>query len=435
MTSGLHPEKCAARMKSVGTFLQQHLDVAALSVIVLVLCVAVVQGILVLRRHRQELRRLRPKGVRTRLDVMRRDPDRIVESLGGLHEADPAVWQPFEHGLAAIAACHWDEAIEHFRAARAKADETQLAALLNQTGVCHYTRGRTDHALRNFEESVRFAKQCGDEPGMAPALGNIGVILHDTGDLDRALDALSEALSIVRKHADQRAAAPYLVNIGNIQRDKGDLDKALISYAEALEISRRIGDTPSVASGLRNIGSIHHDKDELDEALQRYEEALAVSRGARDRAGIASSLSNIGSIHRYRGELDEALTYHERALSLEREIGHEAGVATELGNVGLMLVSKGLHKQAVLTLGESLAILLDLGVARGPRQALLALSVCEDRLGRERMQELLKQAGLVEAANADLLDRIDQMRRKRPGQRSSRRAPFALRWLGAGSAS
>jgi len=428
-------EPCAAKITAVGTFLQQHLDVAALLVIVSVLCVAAIQGIAVLRRHRQELRRLRPKGVRARLDVMRRDPDKMVESLGGLHEADPAVWQPFEHGLAAIAACQWDEAIEHFRAARAKADETQLAALFNQTGVCHYTRGRHDHALRNFEESVRLARQCGDEQGRAPALGNIGVILHDSGELDRALDALNEALAIVRKHADHRAAAPYLVNIGNIQRDKGELDRALISYREALEISRRAGDTPSVASGLRNIGNIHRDKDELDQALQRYEEALAVSRGAGDRAGIASSLSNIGSIHRYRGELDEALTFHERALALEREIGHEAGVATELGNIGLMLVSKGLHKQAVLTLGESLAILLDLGVARGPRPALLALSECDDRLGRERMQELLKQAGLVEAARADLLDRIDQMRLKRPRRRVSRRVPFVLRRLAAGSPS
>jgi tetratricopeptide (TPR) repeat protein len=360
-------------------------------------------------------------------DVIRRDPDRMAEYLGGLHESDPAVWQLFEPGLAAMAACQWDQAIEHFRRAQAKAGGAQLVPIYNQTGVCHYMQGRPDDAIKNFEESARLATQYGDEQGKAPALGNIGVVHHDSGELDSALKQMSEALAMVRKSGEERAAAPYLGNIGNVHRDRGELDKALKFYEEALAISREIGDKSGVASCLGSIGSSHCDKGQLAKALKFHEEALSVLRDAEDRGGMASCLGKIGSIHHHRGDLDEALMYYEGALALEREISYQAGVATELGNIGLIFLDKGLHRQAVPTLAESLDILLTIGAAHGLRRALVGLSRCDDRLGRDRVQELLKQTGLADGRTADILDRVDQLRLRRPGQKKGRRAQFVPR--------
>ena len=414
--------------------MRQEVDVAAMLVVIPVVCALVAMGIAVFRGRWLHQRRLR-KGIRTRLDVIRRDLYRMADYLGRLHESDGALWRPFEHGLIAMAACQWDQAIEHFRKAQTKADGAQFVPIYNQTGVCHYVQGRPDDAIRDFEESVRLAKRYGDKLGEAAALGNIGVIRHDYGELGNALKKLREALAMTRKYGDQHAAAPYLANIGNIYRDKGKLGKALKFCEDALAISRGIGDKSGMASCLGNIGNIHRDKGELDKALQHYEKALAVSREAKDRWGMASCLGNIGSIYRYMGELDKALLYYEDALALEREAGYQVGVATELGNIGLILVDKGLYSRAVPTLAESLAILLATGVSRGSRQVLFGLSKCDDRLGRDRTQELLKQARLVDGTIADLLDRVDQMRLRRPRQRRGRRVPFVLRRLMAGSPS
>jgi len=419
----------------VGTLLRQHLDVAALSVVVLVLGVVAALAISALRKRRQELRKLRPKGVRTRLDVIRRDLDRMAEYIGGLPESDPAVWQPAELGLAAMAACRWDEAIEHFRDAQEKANVAQVVPLYNQTGVCHYMRGRTDDALRDFEESVRLARRCGDEKGKAPALANTGVICHDRGELGSAFEQLGEALAIVRKSGDQRTAAPYLGNVGNIYRDRGELDTALECYEEALEISRVIGDNSGVAGGLGNIGNVHRDRGELDKALEFHENALAVSRGVGDKLGMANSLSNIGNIYCYWRDLDKALGFHEDARALVCETRHEVGMAIELGNIGLILTNKGMHEQAVSELAVSLATFLDVGAAHGPRQALFGLSECDDWLGRARMQELLKEAGLEDGSAVDILDRVDLIRTRRPRQRRGQRVPFAPSRLLAGSPS
>jgi tetratricopeptide (TPR) repeat protein len=416
----------------VGDFFRLNLDAAAFWVVVPVLCLVVVLAVPELRRRWLQRRRQRPRGVRTRLDVIRRDLYRAAEYLGDVR-SDPAVWPPFEHGLAAMAAYQWDYAIEHFRYAQAKASGAQLVPIYNQTGVCQYVRGRLDDALRNFEESARLAKEYGDEDGKAPALGNIGLILHDRGEFGDALKQLSEALAIARKSDDQRVAAPFLASIGNIHRDRREYDEALQYCREALAISRNSGDKSGIARCLGNIGDIHRDKDELDKALKFYEEALALSREIDDLWGTANCLGSIAAIHRYRGEIDEALVFHEDALALERKIGLQAGVATELANFGLILVSKGLYRQAVATLAESLDTLLGIGLANGPRQVLFGLSRCDDRLGRDQTQELLEESGLADGTIADFLDRIDQLRLRRPRQMKARRAPFVLRRVTAGA--
>ena len=355
----------------------------------------------------------------------------MAQYRGQLPDAELAIRRPFELGLAAMAACQWDRAIGHLRSARARAGGAQLIPLCNQIGVCHYRQGRPDDALREFDEAARLATWHRDEVGRAPALGNIGVVLHDFGELAGALDALSEALA--RTRGDRAVTASCLGNIANIHHDQGELDQALQFNEEALATSRSNEDSSGVACALANTGSVHRDRGRLGKALRYYREALAIASDIGDRLAKASILGNIGTIHHYRGDLDQALQFNEEALALERETEHLAGVASALGNIGLILADKGLYRQAVPALTEALDMMLALGIAHGPRQALTGLSRCDDRLGRAGMPEMLKRAGLAEGSIADLLERIDQTRRRRPQPRSGRRIPFFLRRLAAGA--
>jgi tetratricopeptide (TPR) repeat protein len=352
--------------------------------------------------------------------MMRRDMDRVAEYLNELPRSGPAVRQPFELGLAAMETYNWDRAVEHFREAMPQARGAEIVALFNLTGVCRYTQGRLDDALANFEESERLAEQFGDEEGKAPALGNIGVICHDKGELDRALQYKEQALAKAHQLGDQWAEAIYLANIGNIWHDKGELDKALEYHEQALELSRDLGDKWGVASDLASIASIFRDKGVLDEALQYDKEALAMARKIGHRLGVVTDLGNISSIYRYKGKLDEALKYGEEALAVARKIGYRLGVATDLANIGLILTDKKKYEQAVPKLAESLTILLASGFADGPRQVLSGLVRCEDKLGRKRMGQLLKGAGLDDRGVADVLERTDQMRTKRPEPKGKR---------------
>lgn len=363
-------------------------------------------------------RRARRAGIGRK--AMRRDMDRMAEYLDGLANSLPAVRQPFELGLAAMEACDWDRAVEHFREAVPQARGAEIVALLNLTGLCRYTQGLLGDALVNFEEALRLAEQSEDEDGKAPALGNIGVIWHDLGELDKALQYKEKALEKAHALGDQWAEAIHLANIGNVWHDKGELDKALKHHKQALELSRDLGDKWGVASDLAGLASIYRDRDDLDKALQYGNQALAMSKKIGHRLGVATDLRGIASIYRYMGELAEALKYSEAALSEDRKAGYRMGEATDLGNIGLILTDERKYEQAVPKLAESLTILLAGRIADGPRQVVAGLLKCEDRLGRDRVEALARESGLDERAVADLLDRIDQMYQKKPEPRTRR---------------
>ena len=386
-------------------------------VIVIVAGVGIALGAVAFRRRRKLAHWLGQKRGKTRLDVIRRDLDRMVEYIGELRESTAAVSQPFEAGRIAMAACNWSQAIERFREAQANAGPAPLVPLLNQIGVCHYVQGKLLDALWEFAETARLAEERGDESGRTAALNNVGVIRHDHGELRHALELFKEALAMARAAEDQAVTALCLGNIGNVQRERGELDAALQSHEDALAISRRAGDEQGVVTALGNIGSVRRDKGELDKALECYAEAVETARKIGYNFGYAIELGSIGGVYRDKGELDRALKFHEDALAGSRKIGFRIGAAAELGNVGLILAKKGAHELAVPSLVESLTIFLTVGAIPGQLPVLLGLSRCDDALGRERMEQLLKQARLTGEDVTETLDRVDQIRLRRPWPR------------------
>ncbi len=353
--------------------------------------------------------------------AIRRHLGRMAEYLDGLPASEPVVREPFERGLAAMRACQWEEAIGHFRAAKQVTPQgVHVVALLNLAGVCQYTRGRTDVALSYFEESARLAEQYEANQGKAQALNNIALIYRDSGQPEKALDYLEQSLAIARSLDNRWAVAIQLGNIGSVLHDEGDLNKALAFHEQALAISREIVDRWGEASELSNIGSIYQDKGDLDKALRYNQESLAISRRIAYRLGVVTGLANIAGIYRDKDMIEEAQACEEESLAIARSAGYSLGIAVDLGNIGFTLMSLNKHKQAVPKLAEALTILLAIGVADGPRQALTGLVRCDDRLGRKRVEDLLKEAGLDDETIAELLARIDQTRMKRPEQSSPR---------------
>ena len=351
---------------------------------------------------------------------MGRNLGRMAEYRDGLSLSELKVRQPFELGLAAMGECRWDEAVAYFKKAMTVTKGVHVVALLNLIGVCRYTQGRADEALRDFDESAHLAAGLQSKRGRAQALNNIGLIYRDRGDLDRALEYLEESLALARELDDRWAVAIQLGNVGSVWHDRGELDKALDCHKQALAISREIRDQWGVASDLANIGSVCLDNGDSDEALKYDEEALAASRSVGYRLGVVTGLANIANIHRKQGRLEEALQYEEEALAIARKAGYSLGVASELGNIGLDLVTRKKHEEAVPRLAEALTILLSIGVADGPRQAVTGLVRCEDKIGRNRVEALLKLSGFDSGKTADLLDRVDLMRMKRPVPADSR---------------
>ena len=418
-------------------------------------CGAVVAGVIVLVAYMYLLRsdKRKARRVETSLDVMLRDMGRMAKYVDGPPKSEPAAREPFELGRAAMDAYEWDVAIRHFREAMKEAKGTELVVLLNLIGLCHYASGRLDDALRNYEESADLAEQFGDKEGKAADLGNIGIMYRAKGEPDKALKYHEEVLAIHREIGYQQGVANQLGNIGLIYRAKGEPDKALKYLEEALAIDRRIGYQPDVANQLGNIGSIYSAKGESDKALEYFGEALVIDRGIGYQQGVANQLGDIGLIHSAKGEPEKALKYYDEALVIDREIGDKHGVANRLGKIGLIYRAKGEPDRELMYCGEALAsyreigyqpgvasalgnignayvwamqrktagphasarnnqaywlaekaidhlvpalgMLLEMGIADGPRQCLWGLGECYKAVGREDFVTLCVKAGMA----------------------------------------
>ena len=389
-----------------------------------------------------------------KVDVLTKQFGQMQARLDGLPKSEPAVRKPFELGLAAMDAYKWDEAIGHFREAMKEAKGTQLVALTNLIGKCHYMPGHLGEALMDYEESARLAEQLGDTLGRAADLGNIGNIYSAKGEPDSALKHYEEALALARGIKDPQGVANQLGNIGliygnkgesdsaleylegaravfgdrypkgkanalgcigNVYRAKGEPDKALKYYEEALALARKIKDPQGEANQLSGIGLILRDRGEPDSALKYLERAQAIDREASYPQGVASQLGYIGTIYGDEGESDKALKYLEEALAIDRELGHPQGVANQLGNIGLVLTGMGKFEQAVPNLVEALGIYSAIGVAEDTGKVLRGLVACEDKLGRKKMGGLFRKAGLDNETIVSWLKLIDQTRRETGG--------------------
>jgi tetratricopeptide (TPR) repeat protein len=404
--------------------LQHVSDPSVLLLTALVVVLAVGLPVAVIFGRRLAPQRARRVAFSKRLDLVVRDLDRLADTPGEVSRADTQAWQSYRHGLAALTECHWEEAIKHLWAAQGMVTGAQLVPLFHQAGVCHYMEGRLGGALKESREAARLAEQCEDLPGRVLALNNIAVIEHESGELDEALAVLRQARGLARQSFDRAAEAFCLANIGNILRENGAYGAALQAHEESLALSRQVGDRKGIADCTANIAGVLRDRGEVDKAIERYAAAVAAARKVNHKLGAAVALGNLGCLYLARGDVKRALEHHESALALAREIGFRLGVVTELANIGLLNVGRRAYEQAVTYLVEPLTYLLEAGVANGHRQALYGLSKCDDALGRKRMQELL-WAGMAKDAAAEILDRIDQIRIRRPWQLDSRQNPFA----------
>ncbi len=316
-------------MNIVGLYIEPWLFWALLGVAVTVVVGVVTLLVGASRRDVEE--------VKNELVGLRQQFGQMQAYLDGLPKSTGAVRTSYDAGMAAVDTLKWEEAIGYFREAMKEAKGTELVALFTLIGACHYTLGRLDDALTNYEESVRLAKQFADKEGRAAALGNIGVIYGVRGEPDKALKYFEATLAQGREIGDKKVVAASLGNIGLIYHGMGEFDRALRSHEEALAIAREIGYKQSVANCLGNIGNLYHAKREPDKAFKCHEEALAIAREIRDQQGVAGSLCNIGIIHATRGEPDKALKCIAESLMLFTAIGARLGAEKSTKNLRQLL--------------------------------------------------------------------------------------------------
>jgi serine/threonine protein kinase/tetratricopeptide (TPR) repeat protein len=229
----------------------------------------------------------------------------------------------------------------------------QQAMILQTTGVAYKLLGRSEEALRNYQQSMDINTRLGKKRGVAANLSEISQVQARMGKPDLALASLNKALSLQREIGAKKEAGDTLIDLGQLYEDRDQHDQALDNFKQALQIERDSGDEHYQALCLNNIGNADFAKSEYADALTYFEQALDLREKLNNPAEIAETLSNVGEAMAKTGQYDKAIADHLRALDLERKAGDKRGAASDSASLGVLFGYQGRLGAAVKSTAEA----------------------------------------------------------------------------------
>ena len=96
---------------------------------------------------------------------------------------------------------------QKLRVARAIDDRHGVGNALSALGVSLAIEGRTEEALRYYEEALALCRETGARRDEAVALGNLASLQADRGRLEEADALYEQALALHRENGNRRSAA------------------------------------------------------------------------------------------------------------------------------------------------------------------------------------------------------------------------------------
>lgn len=232
-------------------------------------------------------------------------------------------------------------------------NKEEQAMILQTTGVAYKLQGRSEDALRNYQQSMEINTRLGKKRGVAANLSEISQVQARMGKPDLALASLKQALNLQREIGAKKEAGDTLIDLGQLYEDRDQHDQALDNFKQALQIERDSGDEHYQALCLNNIGNADFAKGEYADALTYFQQALDLRQKLNNPAEIAETLSNVGEAMAKTGQYDKAIEDHLRALDLERKAGDKRGAASDSASLGVLFGYQGRLGAAVKSTAEA----------------------------------------------------------------------------------
>ncbi|CAF1320417.1 unnamed protein product [Adineta steineri] len=203
-----------------------------------------------------------------------------------------------------------------------------ISDVYNNIGNVYRSKGETNLALQNYEESYRIRQKVlpKNHPKIGASLHNIGLIYDDKGEYDRALDLLQQTLAIEDKNypGDHIDKAHTIVCIGLVYQSKEDLNTALTWLNRAFDMYTRVlpANHPHIAKCLGNLGDMYEKKGDLDRTIDFYRRRLEIEEDTlpSDHPNLSSHLEDLVKIYKKKNGMEMALAFCEKQLVSQRAI-------------------------------------------------------------------------------------------------------------------
>ncbi len=272
---------------------------------------------------------------------------------------------------------------------RSQGDRRREQIALNNAGFIYQKMGKSDEALRYFDESIRLQHEVDpDQPDHPVILLNKAILLQNLGDHPGSIQTLLDAIRVTEKTGDTSERAFIYYILANIYYLDQDFYNAGICNDKAKALASAENDQELLAD-------IYYLASRIDEALYDFEHSFGVYRQYLD---ISDSLERAEAERQE--ELVRQRSIVERA---EREISQllSSQEISDLELIQLRLESRSKQQQLeIYRKNDSLqkAVIQNQQLERD--RALQDLLLAEERLSAERKNreiEDLKQREEIQA--------------------------------------
>ena len=202
-------------------------------------------------------------------------------------------------------------------------------SLRHKLGTALALTGDPEGAMRQFEETVRFAPADGFDEPVAKAYYSLGVIATSTGDVAGAMERLTAAIRYSPSYVEARLL------LADMQRRTGRAEAALAQYDEVVRLNPR-----AAAAHVGRAMTLVRLRRFAD-ARATLEDALAAQPG---QAELANALARVLAT-----APDAKLRDGQRALTLVQEVARTTSTTTVGETMAMALAEVGNFSDAVMT--------------------------------------------------------------------------------------
>ncbi|OAI51256.1 hypothetical protein AYO44_04985 [Planctomycetaceae bacterium SCGC AG-212-F19] len=168
-----------------------------------------------------------------------------------------------------------------------------------------------------------------------------------------------ERLRAAREPGDKRALATALTDLGTVLLRQRDAATALGLFQEALLLVRELGDTESDVLGNLGLALLRTSKSQ--EALHVFEHELALAQRLADRFATKLALEHVARAKMVRGYSAEAMVCVGQALALARELGDVRHEYELLWFAGILHAELGQRDQAITSAETAVGVMEQMG--------------------------------------------------------------------------
>ncbi|WP_374674197.1 diguanylate cyclase [Ideonella sp.] len=217
-----------------------------------------------------------------------------------------------------------DEAVRLYQEAIRLADDGGLAwrrsGMRSSLAYALYRGGQTEHATRLNEEARRIAAEASDWMSLSGVATTESILLTHTERPKEELAALNAAIEYARRAGAAREEALGLANLSDFYLQSGDYRRALEIAQRAVPLAHALRDATTENLARLNSGLALISLRRKDEGMALIRPVLEFERAANDLASLAESTRDMAEYLERAGYLAEAYAGYQALRGLSGEL-------------------------------------------------------------------------------------------------------------------